>query len=98
MKESSDFILNTFSDQLTAIQNNLLSVLSTLPTQKLEQKDKLNFYLDWHNIIQLVNYINQQAGDSQISRNNNSINSLTPIVKIQVDHLRHLELEMANDC
>jgi hypothetical protein len=47
-------------------------------------------------LFSLFNYINTQADNAQISRNKNSISSLTHIAEVQEDHLKHLEIEMAN--
>jgi hypothetical protein len=49
-------------------------------------------------LFSLYNYIKTQADNAQITRNKNSINSLTHIAEIQEDHLKHLEIEMANNC
>jgi hypothetical protein len=43
------------------------------------------------------NYINTQSDSAQISRNKNWISSLTHIVEIQEDHLKHIDSEVAND-
>ncbi len=41
VKESSEFILNTSIDQLSAIKNNLLSVTSTLPESSTRPERQL---------------------------------------------------------
>jgi hypothetical protein len=48
-------------------------------------------------LLILYNFINQWVDKSQISRNKNSINSLTHMVDIQEDHLEHLDIEVGND-
>jgi hypothetical protein len=48
VKDSSDSILNTSSKQLTAIKNNLISVISTLPESNTRPECKINCKLDPH--------------------------------------------------
>ncbi len=71
-------------------------MISTLPAIDLKDNFELLFRISV-TLISLYNYFNQQADNSQISRNKNSINSLTHIAEIQEDHLRQLEIEVAND-
>ena len=96
-KDSSDFILNTTSDQLTAIKDNLISILSTLPESKTrpERQIELLFGLG-ATLFSLYNYINQKADNTQISRNKQSISDLTHISEIHEEHLKHLDIEVAN--
>jgi hypothetical protein len=98
VKETSEYILNTSTDQLSAIKNNLLTVTSTLPesNSRPERQLELLFGIE-ATLFSLYNYINTQADNAQITRNKNSINSLTHIAEIQEDHLKHLEIEMANN-
>jgi hypothetical protein len=72
IKECSDIILNTSSDQFNAIQNNLISVTSTLLAtytrpERPERQLELLFGI-CATIVSLYNYINQCADDSQILR------------------------------
>jgi hypothetical protein len=98
IKETSNYILNTSTDQLSAIKNNLLSVTSTLPESNIipERQLELLFGIE-ATLFSLCNYINTQADNAQITRNKNSISSLTHTAEIQEDHLKHLEIEMANN-
>ena len=98
VKESSEFILNTSIDQLSAIKNNLLSVTSTLPesSSRPERQLELLFGIG-ATLFSLYNYINAEHDTTQIQSNKKSINSLTHIAEIQEDHLKHLELEMATN-
>ena len=98
IKETSDYILNTSNDQLTAIKNNLLSVTSTLPESNTRPERQLELLFGiGATLFSLYNYINTQADTTQINRNKNSISSLTHIAEIQEDHLKHLEIEMADN-
>jgi hypothetical protein len=100
IKETSEYILNTSMDQLSAMKNNLLSVTSTLPesTTRPERQLELLFGIG-ATLFSLYNYINTQSDTAQITRNKNSISSLTHIAEIQEDHLKHLEIKMAtNHC
>jgi hypothetical protein len=99
LREFIDFIQNIFSDQIIAIPNNLLSKISTLPATNTRPGRQLELLFGISTILfSLYNYINQRADNSQISRNKNFINSLTHIAKIQVNHCRRLDIEVANDC
>jgi hypothetical protein len=98
VKETSEYILNTSMDQLSAMKNNLLSVTSTLPesTTRPERQLELLFGIG-ATLFSLYNYINTQSDTAQMTRNKNSISSLTHIKEIQEDHLKHLEIEMATN-
>jgi hypothetical protein len=98
-KETSEYIINTSTDQLTAIKNNLLSVISTLPESNTRHDCQLELLFGiGATLFSLYNYINVQTDSAQVSRRNkNSISSLNHIVKIQEDHLKHLEIELAHD-
>jgi hypothetical protein len=97
-KETSEYILNTSMDQLSAMKNNLLSVTSTLPesTTRPELQLELLFGIG-ATLFSLYNYINTQSDTAQITRNKNSIRNLTHIAEIQEDHLKHLEIEIATN-
>jgi hypothetical protein len=41
IKETSDYILNTSTDQLTAIKNNLISITSALPESNTRPEHQL---------------------------------------------------------
>jgi hypothetical protein len=98
IKETSDYILNPTTDQITAIKNNLMSITSTLPESNTRPERQLELLFGiGATLFSLYNYINTQADNAQISRNKKSISSLTHIAEIQEDHLKHLEIEMAND-
>ncbi len=94
IKETSEYILNTSMDQLSAMKNNLLSVTSTLPesTTRPERQLELLFGIG-ATLFSLYNYIITQSATAQITRNKNSISSLTHIAEIQEDHLKHLKLK-----
>jgi hypothetical protein len=99
VKETSEYILNTYMDQLSAIKNNLLSVTSTLPESSTTPEHQLELLFGiGATFFSLYNYINSQQDTAQITRNKNSISSLTHIAEIQEDHLKHLEIEMATNC
>jgi hypothetical protein len=49
-------------------------------------------------LFSLYNYINQNADHSQKSKNSISSSSLTHLAEIQEDHLKHLDIEVANIC
>ena len=98
IKEQSDYILNTSSDQLSAIKNNLLSITSTLPESNTRPERQLELLFGiGATLFSLYNYINTQSDTAQITRNKNSIRSLTHIAEIQEDHLKHLDIEMATN-
>jgi hypothetical protein len=98
VKETSEFILKTSMDQLSAIKNNLLSVTSTLPESSTRPERQLELLIGiGPTLFSLYNYINTKQDTAQITRNKNSISSLTHIAEIQEDHLKHLELEMATN-
>ncbi len=98
IKEQGDYILNTSSDQLSAIKTNLLSITSTLPESNTRQERQLELLFGiGATLFSLYNYINTQSDTAQITRNKNSISSLTHIAEIQEDHLKHLEIEMATN-
>jgi hypothetical protein len=87
IKESSDYILNTSSSQLTSIKNNLLSH-QHCPNQKLGQKDSFNsslvqglIYSDC-TIISTSNLIADKFLENTLS-----IKDLTHIAEIQENHL-----------
>jgi hypothetical protein len=64
IKESSDFILNTSSDQLTAIQNNQLLVTSKLLASNTRPKSQLKLlFRIGATLFSLYNYIYQWADD-----------------------------------
>jgi pyruvoyl-dependent arginine decarboxylase (PvlArgDC) len=98
VKETSEYILNTYMDQFSTIKNNLLSVTSTLPesTTRPEHQLELLFGIG-ATLFSLYNYINTQQDTAITTRNKNSISSLTHIAEIQEDHLKHLEIEMATN-
>jgi hypothetical protein len=95
IKETSEYIINTSMDQLSAMKNNLLSVTSTLPesTARPERQIGILFGIG-ATLFSLYNYIITQSDTAQITRNINSISSLTHIAEIQEDHLKHFEIEM----
>jgi 4-diphosphocytidyl-2C-methyl-D-erythritol kinase len=98
VKETSEYILNTSNDQLSAIKNNLLSVTSTLPESKTRPERQLELLLGTGaTLFSLYNFINTQADNPQISRNKNSMSILTHIAEVQEDHLKHLEIKMTNN-
>jgi hypothetical protein len=98
VKETSDNILNTSTDQLSAIKNNLLSITSTLPESNTRPEGQLDLLFGiGAALFSQYNYINTQADTAQITRNTNSIISLTNIAEIQEEHLKHLEIEMASN-
>jgi hypothetical protein len=96
IKKTSEYILNTSMDQLSAMKNNLLSFTSTLPesTTRPEHQLELLFGIG-ATLFSLYNFINTQSDTAQITINKNSISSFTHIAEIQEDHLKHLEIEMA---
>ena len=98
IKEQCEFVTNTSEGQLLAIQNNLLSVISTLPTSNTRPERQLELLFGiGATLFSLYNYINAKAEDPQIEKNKNSINSLTHIADIQENHLKHLDIEVANN-
>jgi hypothetical protein len=97
-KETSEYILNTSIDQLSAIKNNLLSVTSPLPESTTRSVSQLELLFGMGaTLFSLYNYINTQSDTAQITRNKNSIRSFTHIAEIQEDHLKHLEIEIATN-
>ena len=83
IKETSDYILNTSTDQLSAIKNNLLDVTSTMPESNTRPEHQLELLFGiGATLFSLYNYINTQAVTLQITRNKNSISSLTHIAEM----------------
>ena len=77
IKDSSDFTLNTSSDRLTIIQNNLDLVNSTLPATNIRPERQLELQFGIRTpLLSLHNFISQWADDSQKSRIKNTIKSL----------------------
>jgi hypothetical protein len=95
IRDSSGYILNASLVQLSAIQNNLLSIMSTLPASnsRPEHQCERLFGLG-ATLFSLYNYSNQRADDTQIIKNRNFITSLTHIAEIQKEHLKHLDILM----
>ena len=48
-------------------------------------------------LFSLYNFLNHSADSSQISKNTQSTSSLAHTTKIQEDHLKHLDIEVANN-
>jgi hypothetical protein len=98
LMDSSDFIMNRWSTQLISIKNDILSVTLTLPTSNTgtERQLELLFGLG-ATLFGLYNYINHNADNMQITKNTQSISSLTHFSEIQENYLKHLEIEVANN-
>ena len=98
IRDLCEFVTNMSTDQLNAIKGNLLSFISTLPVSNTRPERQLDLLFGiGATLFSLYNYINAKADDTQIVKNKNSINSLTHISEIQEDHLKHLDIEVANN-
>jgi hypothetical protein len=98
IKDTSDLIVNISSEQLVAIKNNLLSITSMLPNSNTRPERQLELIFGLGaTLFSLYNYINQNADNSQMSKNTQSISSLTHISEIQEDHLKNLIIEVSNN-
>ena len=69
IKEQCEFVTNTSEGQLLAIQHNLLSVISTLPTSNTRSERQLELLFGiGATLFSLYNYINAKAEDPQIEK------------------------------
>jgi hypothetical protein len=99
LKDTSDFVMNTTSNQPISIKNDILSVTSTLPTSNTRTERQLELLFGLvATLFSLYNYINHNADNTQITKNTQSISSLTHFAEIQENHLKHLDIEVANNC
>jgi hypothetical protein len=78
-----------------------MSVTSTLPTSNTRTQNQLQLLFGlgatFFSQYNYINHINHNADNPQITKNTQSISSLTHISEIQENHLKHLDIEVANN-
>jgi pyruvoyl-dependent arginine decarboxylase (PvlArgDC) len=89
--------MNTSSDQLVPIKNNLLSVTSMLPNSNTRPERQLEplFGLG-ATLFSLYNYNYNNADNSQISKNT-QYRRFTHLSEIQENRMKHQDNEVANN-
>jgi hypothetical protein len=99
LKDTISFKMNMSSNQLISSKNIIMSVTSALPTSNHRTERQLGLLFGLGaKLFSLYNYINHDADSTHIAKNTLSISSFTHITEIQESHLKHLEIEVANNC